>query len=135
MNFIQSSVDTASHDASFRRHLVKICNKCILYFPERQDFKDILHQSSQLIFLESDDCLEDAEREFLKTFYKNNEAIFLVCYQLWQKYSSGFFCLDEDTLKLAVHFETNKVKKKMLSLIKDLCFLHAKVTVLSETFF
>ena len=122
MNFIQSSVDTASHDASFRRHLVKICNKCILYFPERQDFKDILHQSSQLIFLESDDCLEDAEREFLKTFYKNNEAIFLVCYQLWQKYSSGFFCLDEDTLKLAVYFETNKVKKNALFNKRSLFF-------------
>ena len=96
-----------------------------------------MHQSSQLIFLESDDCLEDAKTEFLKTFYKNNEAIFLVWYQLWQKYSSGFFCLDEDTLKLAVYFETNKVKKKkkMLSLIKDLCYLQAKVTVLSKTFF
>ena len=79
MNFIQSSVDSVSYDASFRRHLVKICNKCILHFPDRQDFKDFLHQSSQLVFLETDECLEDVEREFLKTFYMNNESVFLIC--------------------------------------------------------
>lgn len=123
-----------SYDAGFRRHLVKICNKCILHFPDRQDFKDFLHQSSQLVFLETDECLEDVEREFLKTFSMNNKSVFLICYQLWQKYSSAFSCLDDETLKLSVYYETNKVKK-MLSLIKDLNFLHAKVTVLSKTFF
>ena len=93
-----------------------------------------MHQSSQLVFLETDECLEDVEREFLKTFYMNNESVFLISYQLWQKYSSAFFCLDEETLKLSVYYVKNKVKK-MLSLIKDFNFLHAKVTVLSKTFF
>ena len=134
MNFIQSTIDSGSYDASFRRHLIKICNKCILHFPEQKDFKDFLQQSSQLIFLETDEYLEKSEREFLKTFCKNNEAVFLITYQLWQKFSSGFFCLDVMTLKFAVHFETNKVKK-MLSLIRELYFLHAKVTVLSKFFF
>ena len=68
MNFVQSSVDSVSCDASFRRNLVRIWKKCILHFPDRQDIKDFLHQSSQLVFLETDECLEDTEREFLKNF-------------------------------------------------------------------
>ena len=83
---VESSVDSVSYDASFRRHLVKICNKCILHFLDRQDFKDFLHQSSQLVFLETDEYLENVEKEFLKTFNMNNESVFLICYQLWQKY-------------------------------------------------
>ena len=64
MNFVQSSVDSVSYDASFRRNLVRICKKCILHFHGRQDIKDFLHQSSQLVFLETDECLEDTERVF-----------------------------------------------------------------------
>ena len=94
MNIIQSSIDSVSYDASFRCHLVKICNKCILHFPDRQGFKDFLHQSSQLVFLETDERLEHVEREFLKAFSMNNESVFLICYQLWQKYSSTIFYLD-----------------------------------------
>ena len=54
MNFVESSVDSVSYDASFRRNLVRICKKCILHFPDRQDIKDFLHQSSQLFFLETE---------------------------------------------------------------------------------
>ena len=78
MNFVQSSVDSVSYDASFRPNLVRICKKCILHFPDREDIKDFLHQSSQLVFLETDECLEGTERELLKTFYLNNEQVFLV---------------------------------------------------------
>ena len=134
MNFVQSSVDSVSCDASFRRNLVRICKKCILHFPDRQDIKDFLHQSSQIVFLETDKCLEDTEREFSKTFYLNNEQVFLVTYQLWEKYDSSFYCLDEETIKLAFSYETNKVKK-IVALIRELNFLDAKVTVLSKTFF
>ena len=134
MNFVQSSVDSVSYDASFRRNLVRICKKCILHFLDRQDIKDFLHQSSQLGFLETDECLKDTERYFLKTFYLNNENVFLITHQLWQKYGSSFYCLDEDTIRLSLFYKTNKVKK-MVNLIKELNFLHAKVTVLSKTFF
>ena len=82
MNFVQSSVDSVSYDASFRHNLVRICKKCILHFPDRQGIKYFLDQSSQLVFLETEECLEDIEGEFLKTFYLNNEQVFLVTYQL-----------------------------------------------------
>ena len=134
MNFVQSSLDSVSYDARFRRNLVRICKKSILHIPDRQDIKDFLHQSSQLVFLKTDECLEDTEREFLKTFYLNNENVFLITYQLWQKYDSSFCCLDEDTIRLSLFYKTNKVKK-MVNLIKELNFLHAEVTVLSKTFF
>ena len=71
--------------------MIKQDRTTILGGSSSRDFKDFLQQSSQLIFLETDECLEDSEREFLKTFYKNNKAVFLITYQLWQKYSSGVF--------------------------------------------
>ena len=69
-----------------------------------------------------------------KTFYLNNENVFLITYQNWQKYGSSFYCLYEDTIRLSLFYETNKIKE-MVNLIKELNFIHAKVTVLSKTFF
>ena len=39
MNFMENKARSASYDTSFRRNLFEICQRCILLFPEVEDFK------------------------------------------------------------------------------------------------
>lgn len=53
-----------------------ICEKCIFHFPEKNEFREFLEEAYQIVFLKSDDILEENERGILKTFYLNNKKIF-----------------------------------------------------------
>ena len=105
MNFVDQKAEDASYNSSFRRNLIEICEKCILHFPEKNDFRAFLEEAYQIDFLKSDDILEENKRGILKTFYVNNEKIFLVLYQLHMKFCSEFFYLDPKTLQFAVLYE------------------------------
>ena len=106
MNFVDQKAEDASYNSSFRRNLIEICEKCILHFPEKNpDFTAFLEEAYQIDFLKSDDILEENKRGILKTFYVNNEKIFLVLYQLHMKFCSEFFYLDLKTSKFAVLYE------------------------------
>ena len=131
MNFVQSSVNTMPASDVIQSEFGRSVFPTFLIDKTLKIFYISL---LSWLFLETDECLEDTERKFLKTFYLNNENVFLITYQIWQKYGSSFYCFDEDTIRLSLFYETNKVKE-MVNLIKELNFIHAKVTVLSKTFF
>ena len=78
--------------------------------------------------------MEENKRQILRTFYVNNEKIFLVLYQLHMKFCSEFFYLDPKTLKFAVFYELNKVQT-LLSDLEKLAVLNARVTVFYKSFF
>ena len=91
MNFVENKANSASYDGSFRRNLIESVERCVLHFPEKNEFTDFLGELSQITFLKSEDILEENERNILKTFYRNNDKPFLVCYQLWLKFWSQVF--------------------------------------------
>ena len=93
MNFVDQKAGDASFTACFRRNLIEICEKCTEIFPEKNDFREFLEEACQIDFLKSDDILEENQRGILKTFFINNEKIFLILYQLHIKFSSEFFIL------------------------------------------
>ena len=72
MNFAQQECDTATCDRTFRKCLKEMCEKCILHFPEKNELKGFLKQTKSIIFLESNDTLQNHEREILRLFYMNN---------------------------------------------------------------
>ena len=72
MNFAQQECDTATYDRTFRKCLKEMCEKCILHFPEKNELKGFLKQTKGIIFLESNDTLQNHEREILRLFYMNN---------------------------------------------------------------
>ena len=80
MNFMENKTRSASYDASFRRNVFEICPKCALYFPDVEEFKKFSEEISQLVFLKNESVLDDNEREIIRTFYLNNEKVFLICY-------------------------------------------------------
>ena len=49
-----------------------MCEKCILYFPGKNELKGFSKQTKSIIFLESNDTLQNPEREILRLFYMNN---------------------------------------------------------------
>ena len=104
MNIVQQKWDAAIYDRSFRKRIREICGKCILHFPEKNDLKGFLLQTKSIIFLETDETLNNPEREVLREFYMNNEFLFLVFYQLWMKFGDEFFFLEPRTLKFAFVF-------------------------------
>lgn len=134
MNFVNNKANSASYDASFRRNLVEICEKCHLYQPNDADFEKFLQEMSQLTFLKSENILLEDDGNILKTFYKNNQKAFLVLNQLWLKFGHEFFYLEENTIKFAIVFEINKVDT-LLKEIKKLEMADTRVTVLSKSFF
>ena len=134
MNFVDQKAGDASFTACFRRNLIEICEKCTQIFPEKNDFREFLEEACQIDFLESDDILEENQRGILKTFFINNEKIFLILYQLHIKFSSEFFYLDSKTLKFAVLYELNKVRT-LLSDLEKLAVLNSRVTVFCKSFF
>ena len=73
MNFIKDKAEVAYYDGSFRRNLEELCKKCILYFPENHEFQEFLDETSQVVFLKSEEALEENERVVLRTFYLNND--------------------------------------------------------------
>ena len=82
MNFMENKTRSASYDSSFRRNVFEICQKCSLHFPDVEEFKKFSEEISQPAFLKSETTLDEIEREIIRTFYLNNEKVFLVCYQL-----------------------------------------------------
>lgn len=84
--------------------------RCVLHFPEKNEFTDFLGELSQITFLKSEDIIEENERNILKTFYRNNDKPFLVCYQLWLKFCHKFFYLEISTIKCEIIFELNQVQ-------------------------
>ena len=78
--------------------------------------------------------MEENKRRILRTFYVNDEKIFLVLYQLHMKFCSEFFYLDPKTLKFAVLYELNKVQT-LLSDLEKLAVLNTRVTVFYKSFF
>ena len=134
MNFMENKTRFASYDASFRRNVYEICQKCTLHFPDVEEFKKCSEEISQLVFLKNETVLDDNEREIIRTFYLNNEKVFLVCHQLWRKFDEEFLYLDNRTIKFAIFYELNNVQN-LLTKIKKLVEINAKVTVFAKTFF
>ena len=134
MNFMENKTRFASYDASFRRNVYEICQKCALHFPDVEEFKKFSEEISQLVFLKNETVLDDNEREIIRTFYLNNEKVFLVCHQLWRKFDEEFLYLDNRTIKFAIFYELNNVQN-LLTKIKKLVEINARVTVFAKTFF
>ena len=134
MNLVEDKARSASFDSSFRRNVYEVCQKCILHFPEAEEFKKFAEEISQLVFLKNEGVLDENEREIIRTFYLNNDKVFLVCYQLWRKFDEEFFYSDNRTIKFAIFYELNNVQN-LLTEIKKLIEINARVMVFAKSFF
>ena len=130
MDFVSNKAHFTSYNATFRKNILCIAQKCEELHEMPLEF---IEKLEQLIFLDKEEGLGEKERKILEGVYKNNPLHFLICHQLWQKFGPEFVFLGKTTMTFAILYETNKGKSLMKE-IKKLTFLNAKVTVLTKTY-
>ena len=130
MDFVLNKAHYASYNTMFRRNILTIAQKCEEYHELSINF---FNELCQINFLEKEEELTESKRRILEEVYKNNLVDFLVCHQIWQKFSPEFILLEKTTMAYAIVYEMKKSKSFMTE-IEKLSFLHAKVTVLTKTY-
>ena len=54
---MENKTRSASYDASFRRNVFEICQKCSLHFPDIEELKKFSEEILQLVFLKNESIL------------------------------------------------------------------------------
>ena len=82
MDFVHEKIDSGSFSYFFRQNVVEICEKCILQYPEDQDFSCFLLELSELDFLRYENHISDEQRNIFKKVLANNWKAFMILNQL-----------------------------------------------------
>ena len=89
-------------------------------FSRHRRIKKIFRRDFAAGFFKKWKHFDKNKREIIRTFYPNNQKVFLICYQLWRKFDEEFFYLDNRTIKFAIFYELNNVQN-LLTEIKKTC--------------
>ena len=122
MDFVSNKAHFTSYNATFRKNILCIAQKCEELHEMPLEF---IEELEKLIFLDKEEELREKERRILEGVYKNNPLYFLICHQLWRKFGPGFVFLEKTTKAFAILYETTKGKSLMKE-IKKLKFLMPK---------
>ena len=129
MDFCLKKAHFASFDSCFQKEIFQISKKVqeIVYI------KPQFIEELQDLIKEGDEELTPDEILKFEEILKNNMESFLICNQLFKKFSVEFHFLKTNTLKFAVIFERNKTE----SFLKDVekhKLLTSRISVLIKTY-
>ena len=129
MIFVLKKAHFASFDSCFQKEIFQISKKEqeIVYI------KPQFIEELQDLIKEGDEELTPDEILKFEEILKNNMESFLICNQLFKKFSVEFHFLKTNTLKFAVIFERNKTESFLKDVEKHKLFT-SRISVLSKTY-
>ena len=129
MDFCLKKAHFASFDSCFQKEIFQISKKVqeIVYI------KPQFIEELQDLIKEGDEELTPDEILKFEEILKNNMESFLICNQLFKKFSVEFHFLKTNTLKFAVIFERNKTESFLKDVEKHKLFT-SRISVLSKTY-
>ena len=136
MNFCMKKITDAADNKSFHKGICQIAKK--IHEISKCEKEDC--EVDQFIFaidhviknMKSDEFDVDERAKFIE-MSKKYVKTFLVCDQLFKKYGSEFYHLEDCKLKFAIYFEVEKVNS-FVENIEKLKFLTAKNAVVEKTY-